>query len=115
MKVVYSEDMGTDHTSFSPLTQGWTADPDSVIDSRGRPVFALKKHEAGWIGRAQYGPLVYNGRVMLDHKNLPVRDVPGLPLTLQSEAPPWLLAGLRRCMDLKIEEWVSRNRSARNC
>lgn len=104
MKVVYSEDMGTDITSYSPLTQGWTADPDSVRDFRGRPVFSIKKHEAGWTGRAQYGPLLYNGIVMLDCKDNPVRDVPGLPLTLQTEAPAWLLAGLRRCMSFTIDE-----------
>ena len=104
MIIDYSEDMGTDFTSFSLLTQGWNADPKSVKDSHGRSVFSLKKIDAGWKGRAKYDYLVYDGRVMLDQKENPVRDVPGLPLTLQAELPGWLLAGLRRCMNFTVDE-----------
>ena len=104
MNLAYSEDMGDDLTSFSPLTQGWNEDPNSVLDSQGRRVFTMKKRPTGWIRRAQYGPLIYNGLVMLDYKDNPVRDIPGIPLTLATQAPAWLLAGLRRCIDLTVDE-----------
>ena len=78
MGIVRSEAIGTHHVSFSSLTQGRTEDPDSVADSQGRRIFPMKEHPDDWIENAKYDHLVYNGLVMLDHKNNPVRDVLGL-------------------------------------
>lgn len=96
--------MGTDYTSFSPLTQGWNQDPNSIIDSQGRRVFAMEKRPADWMRSRKYGTLIYNGLVMLDKSDNPVRDIPGLPLTLENKAPAWLLAGLKRCLYMHIPE-----------
>ena len=96
--------MGTDYTSFSPLTQGWNQDPNSIIDSKGRRVFSMEKRPADWMRSRKYGPLICNGLLMLDKTDKPVRDIPGLPLTLESKAPAWLLAGLRRCVYMNIPE-----------
>lgn len=96
--------MGTDYTSFSPLTQGWNEDPKSVIDSKGRQILLMEKRPADWIRKPIYGPLIHNGLVMLDHENNPVRDIPGIPFTLEATAPGWLLEGLRRCMSMEIPE-----------
>lgn len=96
--------MGTDYTSFSPLTQGWNQDPNSIIDSQGRRVFAMEKRPADWMRSREYGTLIYNGLVMLDKSDNPVRDIPGLPLTLKNKAPAWLLAGLKRCLYMHIPE-----------
>lgn len=97
MMIVYSEDMEIDHTIFSPLTQGWNEDPDSVIDSQGSCIFNVKtlgglykRYQIRSFGLQQARDLADNGLVMLDHKDIPLRDVPGLPLTLQTEAPAWL-------------------------
>lgn len=104
MKEAWTEDMGTSYTSYSPLTRGWTDDPTSVVDSKGRQVFSMKKPPEGWIQNPKYGLLIYNGLVMLDHDDLPVRDIPGLPLTLETHASAWLLEGLRRCTKITIPE-----------
>ena len=96
--------MGDDYTSFSRLTQGWNENPESIVDSKGRRVFSMERRPADWIRNPKYGLLIYNGLVMLDKKDDAVRDIPGLPLTLGSKAPPWLLAGLTRCMHMHIPE-----------
>ena len=43
---------------------------------------------------------------MLDHENRPVRDIPGLPLTLAGRPKGWLLEGLRRCTKIEVNEWT---------
>lgn len=96
--------MGTDYTSYSPLTRDWTEDPNSVIDSKGRRVFEMKERPADWQRHPRYTPLIYNGLVMLDHKDRPIRDIPGLPLTLETQAPASLLGGLRRCAKMTFPE-----------
>ena len=104
MKVAYTEDMGTNHTSFSPLTQGWNEDPASIVDFRGRRVFQMKERPADWIISSRYRPLIYNGLVMLDHEDNAVRDIPLFPLTLEAQTPEWFLEGLRRCISTKFPE-----------
>ena len=100
--VVWTEAMGTNCTSFSPLTQSWNEDPNSIIDSKGRQVIWMKKPPADWIRNLKYGPLIHKGLIMLDQKDKPVRDIPGLPMTLSTKAPAYLLAGLERCLGLTI-------------
>ena len=104
MKLAYSEDMGTDHTSFCPLMQGWTEDISSVVDSKGRQVFLMDKPPAEWKRYPEYRPLIYKGVIMLDQKDRPVRDIPGLPWTLSTNIPTFLLAGLIRCLNLQIHQ-----------
>ena len=96
--------MGTNYTSYSPLTQGWSDDPTSVLDAMGRHVFSMKKRPADWVHNPKYGPLIYSGLIMLDHNDVPVRDIPGVPLTLETQAPPWLLEGLRRSSQMTYAE-----------
>ena len=64
----------------------------------------MDKPPKDWIRNPKYGPLVYNGHVLLSDSDEVVRDIPGLPFTLESDPPDWLLAGLRRCMDFSIYE-----------
>ena len=96
--------MGTNYTSFSPLTQGWTNDLMSVIDFKGRHIFSMEARPADLMDKPVYGNLLYNGLVMLDQENNPVRDIPGIPHTLDASAPGWLLEGLRRCTYMEVPE-----------
>ena len=96
--------MGTDYTSFSPLTQDWNDDPASIFDSRGRQVCLMPKPPADWCRSPKYGPLVYDGYVLLSHLDEAVKDIPGLPLTLESDPPAWLLVGLKRCVEFTTYE-----------
>ena len=96
--------MGTNLTSYSPLIQSWTEDPDTVLDSKGRRVFTMKNPPIDWIDEPPYGHLTYNGLIMLDYENRPVKDIPGLPLTLSGETKAWLLEGLRRCTKIEVNE-----------
>ena len=104
MRLVWTKEMGTDYTSFSPLTQDWTEDPKTVVDSKGRQVLFMNTYPKGWDNRPKYGRLIIDGKIILDHRSKPVRDIPGLPLTLSSDPPGWLLEGLRRCTKIGIEE-----------
>ncbi|KAM0804760.1 hypothetical protein BDR22DRAFT_547621 [Usnea florida] len=108
MIAAWSPALGTDWTSFSPLIQGWTENPDTVRDSKGRRVFEMERPPRGWVKRPPYGHLTYNGLIMLDYENNPVRDIPGLPLTLASEHQGWLLEGLRRCTRIKVDDFIAR-------
>ena len=96
--------MGTDYTSFSRFTQGWSEDPSTVTDSQGRQVLLMEKPRDTGAQKPVYGPLMHNGYIILDEKNEPVRDIPGLPLTLSTTAKGWFIEGLRRCLGLKIKE-----------
>ena len=104
MIAAWSPALGTDRISFSPLIQGWTENPDTVRDSQGRRVFEMEHPPRGWDKHRQYGHLTYNGLIMLDYENRPVRDIPGLPLTLARENEGWLLEGLRRCTHIEVKE-----------
>ena len=95
--------MGTDYTSFSPLTQGWTEDPATIVDAKGRQVMFTKEPD-DWEKKPRYQPLMINGYIILDHDHRPVRDIPGLPLTLANQAGGGLLEGLRRCQRVKTKE-----------
>ena len=54
--------------------------------------------------RVSYEPLQLNGYVLLDAKNDPVRDVPGLPLTLKTDIEGWFITGLRRSLKIEVKE-----------
>ena len=43
---------------------------------------------------------------MLDHEKRPVKDIPGLPLTLAGGSEGWPLEGLRRCTKIEVNEEV---------
>ncbi|KAL9066474.1 MAG: hypothetical protein Q9161_007537 [Pseudevernia consocians] len=111
---IWTEDMGTDYTSFSPLTQGWTNDLMSVIDFKGRHIFSMEARPADLMGKPVYGNLLYNGLVMLDQENDPVRDIPGIPHTLDASAPGWLLEGLRRCTSMEVPDLKARSAHTKN-
>ena len=71
--------MGVDYTSFSPVTEGWNSNPSSVVNSQGRQVFGMTTPPENWQVIPPYRPLVHRGYVLLDDKDKPVRDIPGLP------------------------------------
>lgn len=103
-RVAWTPDMGVNYTSFSPVTQGWNSDPSSVVDSQGRQIFSITTPPENWTILPPYGPLMHRGCVLLDHKSQPVRDIPGLPLTLSTSVEGWFLGGLRRCIQLEMRE-----------
>ena len=104
MKAAWTPALGPDWTSYSPLIHGWTEDPDTVRDSKGRRVFKMENPPVGWDDDPPYGHLTYNGLIMLDFENRPVRNIPGLPLTLSTRSKGWLLEGLRRCTRIEVNE-----------
>ena len=44
---------------------------------------------------------------MLDYEDRPVKEIPGLPLTLAGESEGRPLEGLRRCTKIEVNEEVS--------
>ena len=84
--------------------QGWSEDRDTVRDSKGRRVFDMENPPTGWDDDPPYGHLIYNKLIMLDHEDRPVRDIPGLPLTLATTTRGWQLEGLRRCTKIEVNE-----------
>ena len=96
--------MGTDYTSFSPLTKGWTKDPLSVVDSKGRQVFLMEKRPSDWNYAPVYGHLFHKEHILLSHMNRPIRDIPGLPLTIDTQVEGRFLEGLRRCSKIEMNE-----------
>ena len=104
MKLAWTPASGTNITSFSPFTQGWTENPNSVLDSKGRRVFDMETFPIDWVGEPRYGHLTLDGLIMLDFDNRAVKDIPGLPLTLSTGCDPWLLEGLRRCTRIETKE-----------
>ena len=104
MKAAWTPALGTNWTSYSPLIQGWTEDPNTVLDSKGRRVFEMENAPSDWNHDPPYAHLTYNGLIMLDYENRPVKDIPGLPLTLAEGSKGWLLEGLRRCTKIEVNE-----------
>ena len=105
MNLAWTPALGTNLTSFSPLTRGWTEDPNSMLDSKGRRVFDMETSPSDWVKEPRYGHLTFNGLIMLDHDNRAVKDIPGLPLTLSTSSQNgWLLEGLRRCTRIETKE-----------
>ena len=105
MEIVWTEDMGTNYTSFSPMTQGWNEeDPHTIVDPQGRQVLFMEKPPVDWDKKPVYNNLMYQDCVVLDHRRKPVRDIPGFPLTLDSTASGLFLEGLRRCHSTEIPE-----------
>ena len=105
MKVAWTPNEGTDYTSFSYLTRDWTEDPRSVLDIQGRQVLLLERPPADYVNmKVTYKPLKLYGKILLDHNNNPVRDVPGLPLTLKTDIEGWFITGLRRALKIEVKE-----------
>ena len=95
--------MGTNYTSFSILTGDWNDNPCSVVDTQDRQVMYINRPD-DWNKRGTFGPLIFNDRILLDDHHNPVRDIPWLPLTLNSEVEGWLLVGVRRCEAIELKE-----------
>ena len=64
----------------------------------------MKDRPVDFKKNASYHPLIINGRILLDHEDCPVRDIPGLPLTLSTKIEPWILEGIRRSLPLGLKE-----------
>ena len=103
--IVWQPSIGLNYTSFSPLVDSWSeARLDSVMDSQGNAVFFLPKRPP-YLKRTFKGdPLIFDDLVMLDHKNKPVRNYPGAPLTLDSRERAFVLDGLRRTLGMTVRE-----------
>ena len=106
MKVVWEEGMSEDYTSYSPLTQGWNNDMDvsTVRDSKGRQVFLMPEAPTDYTPKPRCGYLMFEGLFILDDNNRPIKDYPGAPLTLSTQAPACLMEALRRVLGMTIFE-----------
>ena len=104
MEAAWTPDLGVDRTSFSKLTRGWTEEPWSVVDAKGRQVLLMKKPPADFKTKVTYDLLELDGYILLDSDNNPVRDIPGLPLTLETNLKPWFITGLRRSLKMEVKE-----------
>ena len=93
-----------DYTSYSPLTRDWTPDPHSIKDRKGRKVMMLSRPPLDWASNLKTSPLMFEGLIILDINNMPIRDFPGAPLTLKSTEEEWYLEGLRRCFGMTVHE-----------
>ena len=105
MSVVWRSPMSLNYTSYSPKLQDWTEDPRSIRDSKGRQVCLMRRPPADY----KRGPkcekyLMCSGLVMLNDNNRPIKDYPGVPLTLSNDSPPYVLEGLRRCCGMTVFE-----------
>ena len=97
------------YTSYSPITQGWNDDNLwSMRDSRGRHAFLMPAPPTDWQHNPHSGYLTYNGLVMLDQNNRPVKDYPGAPLTLSYDATASLIEGLRRYFGMTYSDITGR-------
>ena len=104
MSAVFPEGMSVDYTSYSPVTRDWTSDPASVTDSKGRQVHFLPTCPADLQYDPTCGYLKCEGLVMLDHNDRPIKAYPGVPRTLCTETPGWLLESLRRVFGMSYPE-----------
>ena len=104
IKVVWTPKKGVNQDSFSYLTRGWNKKPWSVLDTKGRQVLLMNQRPKDHNVKVSYNPLQLNGCVLLDSDDDPVRDVPGLPLTLSTEIEGWFIAGLRRSLKMEMKE-----------
>ena len=78
-------------------------EPRSVLDTKGRQVLLMNRPKDHNV-KVSYNLLQLNGYVLLDSDDDPVRDVPGLPLTLSTEIEGWFIAGLRRSLKMEVKE-----------
>lgn len=105
--IAFQEGMSLDRTSYSPITRGWTDDPHSMRDSKGRQAFLMPEHPADWKHNPKCDYLMFDGLILLDQNDRPMKDYPGAPLTLgndQSELPGYLIIGLQRYFGMTFSE-----------
>lgn len=94
-----------DETSFEPEQQSWgpeRADWQNIVNSEGvKVMFEIDKPKNL---RPPQEPTnwVHDGLVLLDNKNHPVKDWPGLNKTLSSEIESWRWEALTR-----VYPWLS--------
>ena len=96
--------MPLNYTSYSPLMRGWSENPNSIKDSKGRPVCLLEKPPNDWSHSPRTGYLECDGLIMLDHNNNAIKEFLGAPRTLKDTAEPWNIEGLRRCLGMTYWE-----------
>ena len=106
---VFQQGIPPNYTSYSPLTQGWNDDNlRSMRDSHGRHAFLMPNPPPDWQHNPNSGYMMYNGLVMLDQNNRPVKDYPGAPLTLSYDAKASLVEGLRRYFGMTYSDITGR-------
>ena len=104
MRVVWEKGTSLNYTSYSPITRGWTSDPASIRDLKGRQVCLMRRPPADWTHNPKTGYLTHEGRFILDENNRAIKDFPGAPLALSNKVPAFLLEGLRRTFGMTIPE-----------
>ena len=102
--IAFLERMSSDYTSYSSVTCSWTDDPSSIKDSEGQEVLFLSARPPHLPHNPECGHLMCEGLIMLDQDNKPIKAYPGAPRTLASDAPAYLLQGLRSVLGMTVEE-----------
>lgn len=102
--IVWEKEMGLNYNSYSPFTKEWNEDRGSVKDHQGRQVFFMNRRPNDLKHNPECGFLAFEGLVMLDHRNKPIKNYPGAPLTLKTNPAPWLMEGLKRCLGMTYQE-----------
>ncbi|CAD6591572.1 MAG: hypothetical protein ASARMPREDX12_005259 [Alectoria sarmentosa] len=105
---VWRKEMGLNYTSYSPLTQGWIDASDAVRDSKGRQVLSMPARPADLKHNPKCDYLIFEGLVMLDQNNRPIKDYPGVPLTLSKDISDTLIAALRKCLGMTVSDLKAR-------
>ena len=109
MILVFQQGIPPNYTSYSPITQGWNDDNlRSMRDSQGRHAFLMPDPPPDWQHNPYSGYMMYNGLVMLDQNNRPVKDYPGAPLTVSYDAKASLIEGLRRYFGMTYSDIIGR-------
>ena len=96
--------MSLNYTSHSPLMLGWSKNPDSIQDSKGRDVCRMQRAPEDWTNNPRQGWLEFEGLVLLDLSNRPIRNFIGAPATIADTAPAWHVEGLRRTLGMTYWE-----------
>lgn len=96
--------MSSDYTSYSPFTSGWTADPASIRDEKGRQVCLMDEPPADFRHNPPKSYLMSGDKVLLDINNRPIKHYEGAPLSISTDAEPWVLEGLYRTLGMTIME-----------
>lgn len=96
--------MSSDDTSYSPLTSGWSDDPATIRDHRGRQVGLMDQPPEGWYHNPEVPYLMSEDKVVMDVNNRPIKDYKGAPLVISTEAEGWLLEGLYRTLGMTTSE-----------
>lgn len=81
----------------------------TVRDLKGRPVLLMDNQPDDWEEHRNGKFLIVDGLVLLDQDHHPIKDYPGVPLTVCSQPHPGFVEGLRRTYGMTHYEYVPFN------